>query len=520
MSDTPAPLLTRATLLARARALLAEPNLGDMGHSLYDAAWVARVRKPGTQESAFPEMLKDVRDSQAPDGGWAPEVDYMSGRILTTLSCMLAVTEFDKGPEALMRANRGASFVWDNWPRLKNEPDLVIAFELVAGALLAELCDRGFEQLGALRAEAEALQQDKLKKVPLPLIYAPQFSLGFSLEFLYDKLDVEKARQLQIPNGTVAAGIAATAYYVMRSGDEAGYRALQELVAQWGPRNLPFGTGTRLWAAIWTLYHLRLAGMDTELGQEFRPLLQYIHECARPFGLAWSADVAFGDSDDTAVAFGLLHDNGFPVDWSRLTQYERPDGFCGFLAERGASVSANAHVLESIQNRPYPGGSDSANKAARFLLAHRRPEGFWTDKWHVSPYYVTSRAVRALLRWETSSVLPSLQWLVETQRQDGGWGWFGRSTPEETAYALHALAAAHNAGLTVDASLFAGGSAYLMPYDGTEPADAHPPLWIGKGLYRPLYVVHSAVIAAQTLCAQALGGASEAAKTARAAAAR
>ncbi len=504
MPDIDPHLPSKAQLLERARALLDQPDMADVGHSEYDAGFLARVAKPGTREPAFPEVLEVVRTTQAEDGGWAPEVDYVSARLLATLSSMLAVIEFDNGPEARARADRAAAFVLKSWPRLKDEPDLTIGFELVAAPLLAEVCERGFSNLHALSAAAEALHKEKMSRVPPQMLYAPHLSLGFSLEFLRDKLDVEQARKLQTANGLVGASVATTAHFVQKSGDERALRGLRELVDRRGPRSIPFGTGTELWQRLWIAYHLHMAGMSPELQPELKPHLEAIRSHTQAFGLAWSSEVAYGDSDDTSVSSGLLHDHGYEVNWKLLAQYERPDGFVGFLVERGASVSANAHVLDAIQGRPYPGGQDSVDKSARFLLSQRRQDGFWTDKWHASVYYVTSRATRALLRWDASCVVPSVQWLQANQRTDGGWGWFGRSSPEETAYALHALAAARLAGLSVDAGILAKGTAYLAPYDGSEPSDIHPKLWIAKGLYRPLHVVRSTVLAAQVMVARAL----------------
>jgi len=113
--------------------------------------------------------------------------------------------------------------------------------------------------------------------------------------------------------------------------------------------------------------------------------------------------------------------------------------------------------------------------------------------------------MKALLPWDPPCVLPVIQWLLRGQRPDGGWGWFDRSSPEETAYALQSLILARKAGLSIDLACLARGAAYLSPFDGSEPADIHPKLWIAKGLYRPLHVVRSAVLAAQAMCVRALG---------------
>ncbi|HEX8441023.1 hypothetical protein [Archangium sp.] len=455
MSESAAHLPSREELLKRARALLAGLDKEDMGYSEYDAAWVARVPKRGApvREPAFPGLLETVRHTQRADGGWGPEqVDYVSSRILATLASVLALTEFD-GHKDLARAKKGVAYVQKAWSRLEEEPDLTIGFELVAHPLMLELTRRASatEELRGLEQvldEAKLLFDEKMSRLPKELTYWPELSLAFSLEFLHDKLNAKKARGLVGHSGTITASVAATAYYVIESGDETSYKALERLVERGNLENISYAVDTRLWETIWTLHNLHVAGLTADLKEECRYRLDFIHKHIGTHGLAWSTEISYGDSDDSAVAFKVLNDFGYKVDWSLLEQYEKPDGFVGFLAERGPSVSANAHVLEAIQhdghlNAHHPRGEEWRDKAAQLLLRQRRAKGYWTDKWQVSPYYPTSCAVKALLDWKPSSAFRSLRWMQDTQRSDGGWGWFNRSSPEESAYALHVLTMSH-----------------------------------------------------------------------------
>ena len=471
MSDLTVNLPPRETLLERAHTLLKGLDKEDMGYSEYDAAWVARVPKRGATppEPAFPGLLQTVRDTQRADGGWGPEqVDYVSSRILATLASVLALTEFD-GHRELDRAKRGVAYVLDAWRRLDQEPDLTIGFELVAYPLVVDVIKRvrelaehweqekqqqqtQLQELEELRTKAQVLFDEKMSRVPQDIIYWPELSLAFSLECFHDKLDLKQARGLLCQSNTITSSVAATAYYVLKSGDEKAYAALQQLVARGNLENISYAVNTRLWESIWTLHNLHVAGLTDALQKECRPHLDFIHQQIGSHALAWSTEVAYGDSDDSAVAFKVLHDfkerYGTPyekLNWSLLEQYEKPDGFVGFLAERGPSVSANAHVLEAIQHDGHltihhPRGEEWRNKAAQLLLRQRWSIGYWTDKWQVSPYYPTSCAVKALLDWKPSSAFRSLQWIQANQRSDGGWGWFARSSPEETAYALQVLA--------------------------------------------------------------------------------
>ncbi len=470
---------------------------GDMGHSEYDAAWIARVPLPGTTRPAFPEVLRVVDETQRPDGSWGSEIDYASARITSTLASVLALLEFDRSPSVWARAEAGAAYVRRTWPRLREAP-LTIGFELIAGALLDEACQAGLG-LGELRQEAAALRAQKLARVPRAKLYDPRLSVSFSLEFLGDDLDLEQARRLQLPNGALGATPAPTAYYARKTGDPAAYTYLRNVVETFGPANIPYGMPATLWIRTWMLHHLQHGGLLNDLEDAARPHLEFIHQHLGPQGMSWSEALTYGDSDNTAVAVTLMHDYGFPVDWAWLQQYEHDQGFICFPAENGPSTSACAHVLLAICGRPYPNNVMAAGKAAKFLLDHRVDGAYWVDKWHSSPFYVTSHAIRALLLWNPLVAEPSIGWLLRTQRPDGSWGHFGCGTAEETAYSLHALAAFHDAGGYVDPLVFQRAMAFLEPFDGSEPPSAHPRLWIAKTLYRPLYVIRSAVLAAQAL---------------------
>jgi len=82
-------------------------------------------------------------------------------------------------------------------------------------------------------------------------------------------------------------------------------------------------------------------------------------------------------------------------------------------------------------------------------------------------------------------------WILTTQRPDGGWGWQG-STPEETAYALFGLHAVHRLSQEVRQR-----AADLLD---EHQNDAPVPLWIGKGLYTSRFLIGSIIGLARELC--------------------
>jgi hypothetical protein len=128
------------------------------------------------------------------------------------------------------------------------------------------------------------------------------------------------------------------------------------------------------------------------------------------------------------------------------------------------------------------------------MLRRRNSGGkFWFDKWHASPYYLTCIAVQALRGLADELVSAHIRWITATQRSDGGWGNFGWSTAEETAYGLLALLFWDETHPGVERFRLDAAAEFLSRRAGS---DNYTPLWIGKCLYTPPNVVRSVIFAA------------------------
>ncbi len=90
-----------------------------------------------------------------------------------------------------------------------------------------------------------------------------------------------------------------------------------------------------------------------------------------------------------------------------------------------------------------------------------------------------------------------MYWILETQNEDGSWGYY-IPTAEETAYCLQALVIWKRSGHPVPDEVLQRGAGWLTAHMD----DPLPPLWIGKCLYCPVYVVRSAILSALMLVAQ------------------
>jgi halimadienyl-diphosphate synthase len=114
---------------------------------------------------------------------------------------------------------------------------------------------------------------------------------------------------------------------------------------------------------------------------------------------------------------------------------------------------------------------------------------------------VTSHAIVALLEegaTPTHACLPSIEWILHTQQDNGAWGHFQTGTAEETAYALIALLHYHRRERLTDASAVHRAAEYLTHYVNA-PVESQPPLYIGKVLYAPYEIVRATILAALIL---------------------
>jgi hypothetical protein len=276
------------------------------------------------------------------------------------------------------------------------------------------------------------------------------------------------------------------------------------------PGGVPHFYPLRTFEIAWVLEHLTFAGFSLKEGNVIDPSLwEELQAAVDEDGV--SMDPAFGisDGDTTAVTARVLALSGRPLDPAILYRFEDPQTriFRTFDFERNASVSTNAHALEALALMPdYPDRQEVWDRVVTMLLAARRYQSYWIDKWHASPLYATSHVLISLLHSNeplVSECIGSVDWLVHVQRNDGSWGHFDRGTAEETAYALLTLLHYHRRFGMVDVDVLKRGAAYLWRVAGGD--QTYPDLWIAKSLFAPEGVVKAAILAAMLLYVETVG---------------
>jgi hypothetical protein len=109
---------------------------------------------------------------------------------------------------------------------------------------------------------------------------------------------------------------------------------------------------------------------------------------------------------------------------------------------RDPSFSVSLHVLETLDAAPARDRPCARDKILRYVLGARHYGTFWTDKWHVSPYYPTSRALIVLPSHVPDYMDAAVDQLLAKQHATGAWEHYA-PTAEETALTLYALLEYH-----------------------------------------------------------------------------
>ncbi|HHE51497.1 MAG TPA: squalene--hopene cyclase, partial [Candidatus Acetothermia bacterium] len=138
------------------------------------------------------------------------------------------------------------------------------------------------------------------------------------------------------------------------------------------------------------------------------------------------------------------------------------------------SVDVTAHIVELLGQLGYRAGFPPLDRALRYLKREQEPDGAWFGRWGVNLTYGIGYVLPALAAvgedMSSPYVRRAIDWLIAHQNEDGGWGeriegyvdeeWRGRgpSTPSQTAWALLGLIAAGE----IDHPATLGGIQYLI----------------------------------------------------------
>lgn len=480
-----------------------------MSNTVYDTAWLARLSD--VEPDISNKALQWISKNQLPDGSWgAKHPFYYHDRIICTLSAMIALTysgrraedrlQIEKGLHSLEKITSGAT------RGLMADPNgATVGFEVITPTLVAEA-----ERLGIVRQQKDRIlgRLSRFRDAKMAKLSGHKISrfitLAHSAEMTgQDKINLLDIENLQEINGSVGNSPSATAHFALyvRRGDEKALQYLRNLTAD-RDGGAPTLSPIELFERIWVLWNLSLTGLcktDVEIQALCIPHIDYIEKhWDSEWGLSFSESFTPTDGDDTAVGFEILSKFGRPVKLDAVLNYEEEKWFRCFDLELNPSIDVNVHVLGALRQAGYDKNHPSVEKILQFIRVMRKPKGFWLDKWNLSPYYTTAHIIILCKGYDDEICADAVNWILDTQKPDGPWGFYGFSTAEETAYCIQALKIWQ---------IYSGTKINDQLLQAREWLSQHceapyPPLWIDKSLYCPEILVKSSILSALALAEQ------------------
>ena len=479
-------------------------STGWLDTDIYSTAWVAIV--PDLHDKtkpAWPSALDFIRSSQLEDGGWGdPLMYYAHGRTISTLAALIALRQWQK-PEDEAAIQRGlnalASYAYD----LGDEAHEPIGFELLFPSLLNILKEGTDRFPSRVLKRIHQLSQEKLGLIHqlIPDIHDPQ-AWWFSMEMLptHDLACISDAFFDEI--GSIATSPAATAAALraqrMSGRNEPAAETYLDNLLVMGNGAAPFAWPAEIFADLWVLDTYRRANMP--LSPAYEPVLNSLsHNWYKGIhGLPYSQMFPMNDGDISAVGYTVLKWAGYPVSDEGLLALWSNNCTKNYPNERGASVSTNIHLLTALRFAPHHVRNHYADRVIAWLKEQAKPDTLFDDKWHLSPFYPVSHALTAFLDLDKEMEKRCYEFILEHQHEDGGWGWHGRSTLEESGHCILALNEAYHAGLMKDIGpLKKAARLFQVP-----SVIASERMWIGKALYRPVEIVETLMTATRFVLKQ------------------
>lgn len=481
--------------LANSIRSLVETSLGEgrIEGVAYDTAWIARL-VPHYPTAGLDSALEWLRQNQYENGAWGGELVHNHDRFMSTLAAIITLREVGQEARDARRVQRGEDALWKIVGQLNHDDHDTIGFPLLSAALANEA-----KQLGLDVPHPPARYAAGYQKKVKALLSQPKRNwrgspISFSLEGLRSAIGPED--EVLNANNSVSTSLAATAAYLMAFDNPATLNYVQTAMAQEGTGAMPALVPIEIFETVWALNHLRIAGAIQPSDPAVQKLLAYLWEAWSPeVGVSHSVYFEVPDVDNTAACFTMLHWGGYPVSADVFKYYEREDHFVCHDAETDPSLSAHIRLLLALRTAPdHPMFETWVTKIVTALQVFDANGSFWTDKWHASAYYVNSFALQALAGIsEVTNDLARrrLKWILRTQNDDGGWGYLGQSTPEETAYCLEALLMWDRQIDRIEPSIIDEAATYLFNHMHDV---SYTPLWIGKSLYTPHHLVRAAIL--------------------------
>ena len=532
---TAKPEAAKAVLVKLKKTWLAHAL--DMGLSLYETAYVARLRHEAGQ-LIFPRLIDLLLSMVSQSGFVGKQSDHWQHNILAVLATLntfllLDKTEDDSILVAIQRLSRCLVKYIENinqpHPIELANSDLLFRHEL---HLLSSLNEKNkcfsLDEMDYLSNNLKHLLDTAEKRIASynkeTFVLTARQSL-YSLEGFPDTLLSKQALQaLFAKQKSIMTNPAATAKYYTLTRDPEALTYIQKVIdtnAQGGVLPLyPFNNQEIGWLL---LYAIRgRFDIDSVFKEEILALQSRLTEK----GIGASPYLT-EDADDTSVALFILnhsHQVGSTIPtnilehwWSE--QHGAYETFGGAFRSK-PDVSTNTHVLmATLYNKDTTQDEKRVvwRRVVHFLkqvAKHSQTGVFWLDKWNISPFYPALDIIDCLSYFngqvdekeQTDLHHLAVTWILSNQDLNTG-GFISQKsygpTLEETSYAVLALKCYVNhlcryAPITHYANIMRAisqGEQFLEKHQTA----SFVPLWVAKGLYAPSNVIHALRLAAYHL---------------------
>lgn len=490
ISQTPAATtLTLDFLTEQIEDVLAHLGTGGMDSVPYDTAWVARLSEY-LPDAEFAAALDWVRRHQHHDGSWGADVMHYHDHVLSTLAAIIALRTAGHGTADEQRVRQGERFLWWASSHLHEDANDTVGFQVLAMTLMRQAVALGLDIPLNLSLNADVIER-KIRLLSGATQSWRQSSMIFSFEavapYFFGVPDFLE------DNGSVSGAPATTVAMILRqqSPDPRMVTYLKDTLVRQNDGGVP-NLAIEAFESSWGLNYFRMVGAVTPEHPQVQRILSSLWPLwSSTNGMSCSPNFSVPDLDCTTIGLIVLNWGRYPVHADVFASYEEADHFHCYPAEQDPSLGVNLRTLAALKLIDHPQRDVWIQKIIGMLRHHEQTGQFWSDKWHASPYYLACITVQYLHEAAADLTRPRFNWITRTQQADGGWGYYGKSTPEETAYGLQVLLFWDRNVERVDPTQIQAAVRYLAAHINDEYIS---PLWIGKCLYTPRNVVKSIML--------------------------
>ncbi len=505
--------------------IVTETNL--ISPSIYDTAWIARIPQ------ALPSKrraLTYLLTNQHADGSFGCETPYYYDRLLSTLNVVIALAQYQR----IVKFHHYSTFHIDavieqaleflehhlqNYPQPPEEP---VGYELLVPTLLIEAENMDLSITFPNKQRLEALYNRKMELISpfLEELLIKRLSpLHYSLEFLgptplFDLKEI--ARKFVDKQGSLASSSTPVAYLMTHNIVLPESKAFIKFLSIKYHGTVPNFYPLFIFEKLWQINHL----VETHV-PIFSNLATWFRHYIRPY---WHPLKGIGispffipDADAIAMALqdALLLNLYSEISFSfkTLERYWREDlgYFVTFSVERHPSITTNLNVVNALLRMRERHGTchpllhfEVIDTIIDYIFRQQNPNGMWFDKWHLSPFYPTSRAVLAFRHYNRDLLQKTIDGIIRCQNDDGSFTAYMKDKTEtpnhytnttkfdETVYALLSLLYYRDLyPKDVPFDVIQHGMAYIEKNLSIDPFGE---MWICKVNYNPKAVNMSALL--------------------------